>query len=564
MSDLWWEKTVIYQIYPRSFMDTTGSGTGDIAGIISKLDYLKDLGIETIWLSPMYPSPTDKPYHLHDCGYDISNYRDINTEYGDLEQFDQLVAEIHQRGLRIVMDLVLNHTSAEHPWFVESRSSRDNPKRDWYIWKDGRGKNGKKPPNNWTAMITGDAWKYDEHTQQFFYHEFLDFQPDLNYRNPEVQEEMLNTIRFWLNRGVDGFRLDIIHALFEDEQCRDEPFAIPLPFTSKYGLIKKTERQLHLPETIDFCKRIRETVDEFDGKFLVGEVHGPAEDQRKYFGDVANGKSDGLNLVFYFNSLNTLLNVKKVKSLIKTAESTFAAPLLPTWVFSNHDFPRRIFRLKNDIKKAKLNAALQLSLRGVPCIYYGEEIGMSNPTLDPKTSKDALSHHLRLLPAVSRNLIRHFGLLLNRDEARTPMQWNSTENAGFSPPEGLPWLPVNDNFKRCNVEQQEKNPDSLLHCYKRFLKLRNNSPVLQSGALKIIEHPNFPSSVLAYERYLVDAPAKCLVLLNLSNRAECFSVPYPNSEILASTLSESKAMVADKIALEAWEAVIIEVEGVAS
>lgn len=557
----WWEKTVIYQIYPRSFLDTTGSGTGDIAGIIAKLDYLKELGVETIWLSPIYPSPTDKPYHQHDCGYDISNYRDINSEYGDLEQFDQLVEEVHQRDMRLVMDLVLNHTSTEHPWFLESRSSRDNPKRDWYIWKDGRGRQGKKPPNNWSAMITGDAWKYDEKTQQCYYHEFLDIQPDLNYRNPDVQEEMLNTIRFWLDKGVDGFRLDIIHALFEDEQCRDAPYAISMPFTSKWGLLKSDERQLHLPETIEFCKRIRETAEEFGSKFLVGEVHGAPELQRKYFGDVENGAGSGLNLVFYFDSLNTPLKKKKVKALIETAERSFAAPLMPTWVFSNHDFPRRIFKLNNNIEKAKLNAALQLSLRGVPCIYYGEEIGMSNPTFAVKGSKDALSHHLHWVPAIIRNQMRHFGTLLNRDECRTPMQWNNTNNAGFCSPNATPWLPVSNNLESCNVEAQSSDPDSLLNCYKRFLKLRNSTPVLQSGDLKIVDHANFPDALLAYEREISGEPEKCLVVLNFSNRVQRCSLPYLNCEILASSLNLSKGLVGNDISLDPWEAVVMKVEG---
>lgn len=561
MSDEWWKKTVIYQIYPRSFLDTTGSGTGDLAGIISKLDYLEELGIETIWLSPIYPSPTDKPYHLHDCGYDISNYRDINGEYGDLEQFDSLVAEIHQRDMRIVMDLVLNHTSIEHPWFVESRSSRDNPKRDWYIWKEGKGKNGKKPPNNWSAMITGDAWKYDEKTHQFYYHEFLEFQPDLNYRNPAVQEEMLDSIKFWLKKGVDGFRLDIIHALFEDEQFRDEPYLIPFPFISKWGLIKSNKRQLHLPETIEFCKKIRETANKFGSKFLVGEVHGPADIQRKYFGNIDNGKNDGLNLVFYFNSLNTPLKKKKVKSLIKTAESWFADPLLPTWVFGNHDFPRRIFRLGNHIAKAKLNAALQLTLRGVPCIYYGEEIGMSNPTLDAKKSKDSVSHHFHWLPQPIRNLMRnYFGILINRDECRTPMQWNNNENAGFCSAEISPWLPVNKNFKTFNVEEQKSDPASLLNCYKCFLRLRKTTPVLQYGALQLVEHNNFPNSVLVYERYFSEEPEKCLILLNFSDQAECFSVPYQNCEFLASTLSGPKVIAEKNVTLDPWEAVILKVE----
>ena len=251
----WWQKTVVYQIYPRSFMDTSGTGIGDLQGIIKKLDYLDDLGVETIWFSPFYPSPTYKPYSEHDCGYDIMNYKDINPLFGTMEIFDEMVNEIHARDMKIVMDMVLNHTSIEHPWFVESRSSRDNPKRDWYIWQDGEKPNGKKPPNNWIGM-TGKCWEYDELTDQWYYHAFLPFQPDLNYRNPEVREEMLDTVRFWLNKGVDGYRLDIINTLFEDEEFRDAPFTFKLYSKDLDVLFRKGTRNFNHPDTLKFCKTL--------------------------------------------------------------------------------------------------------------------------------------------------------------------------------------------------------------------------------------------------------------------------------------------------------------------
>ncbi len=334
----WWKKTTVYQIYPRSFCDSTGNGIGDLKGIISKLDYLKDLGVETVWISPFFESPTWKPYKQHDCGYDIINYRDVNPEYGSLETVDLLIKEIHDRDMKIVLDMVMNHTSIEHEWFKESCAGKKNPKRDWYIWRDGKKPGGKKPPNNWRAMITGSPWHYDKGTDQWYYAAFLNFQPDLNYRNPAVQQEMLDTIRFWLKKGVDGFRLDIINALFEDETFQNAPFTLKLFSEDMDVLFKSSRMNLNHPDTIEFCKKLRKTINEFDdpSRFMVGEVMASLPTIKKILGKNA----DGLNLSFLFKSLNVPLKSQKVRQLIQLYEKHFPEPFIPTWVFGNHDMFR--------------------------------------------------------------------------------------------------------------------------------------------------------------------------------------------------------------------------------
>lgn len=498
----WWHKTVVYQIYPRSFNDSTGNGIGDLEGIIQKLDYVKDLGVETIWFSPFYPSPTDKPYSEHDCGYDISNYRDVNPEYGTMATAEKLIKEIHDRDMKIVLDMVMNHTSIEHPWFQESRSSRDNPKRDWYVWRDGQKPEGKKPPNNWRAMIMGPGWEYDELTDQWYYHAFLPFQPDLNYRNPEVQEEMLETVRFWLNKGADGYRLDIINALFEDADFKNSPFVFKLFTEDADALFRSSKMIYNHPDTIEFCKKFRATIDEFPGKFAVGEVSASLPTLKKYLGEATpdGSTNTGLNLIFLFQTLTTPLKPKKLRKLIQLYEKWFPDPYYPTWVYGNHDQMRRMSRLGDVKEKAQLSALLQLTARGVPFIYYGEEIGMTNVKIKKKESKDAVSHSLSYVPQFIRNIGEKMGLMINRDACRTPMQWDSSENAGFSPPGVETWLPVNENHDKKNVARESKNVGSLLNCYKRILKVRKDNLPLQIGELKLINMGKLNKKVLAYKR----------------------------------------------------------------
>ncbi|NVM34314.1 MAG: alpha-glucosidase [Candidatus Lokiarchaeota archaeon] len=537
----WWQKTVVYQVYPRSFKDTTGNGIGDLQGIIEKLEYLQELGVETIWFSPFYPSPTSKPYSQHDCGYDISYYKDIHPEYGTMEIFDTLVKEIHDRDMKIVLDMVLNHTSIEHPWFKESRSSRDNPKRDWYIWKDGQKPNGKKPPNNWNSII-GKAWEYDPHTDQWFYHAFLPFQPDLNYRNPEVQREMLDTVRFWLNRGVDGYRLDIINSLFEDAQFRNAPFIFKLHSEDSGIFFKSTEMTLNHPDTYEFCKILRATIDEFSDKFLVGEVTASFKMLKNYLGDVSKDgiSHDGLNLVFLFQSMNMPMKSKKFRNLMQMYEKWFPYPYTPTWVFGNHDQIRRITKIGDNFNKAKINATLQLTARGVPFIYYGDEIAMKEGKTSKKNSRDAISYHFNWVPQFVRNIVGKYGISVNRDGCRTPMQWDDSENAGFCPQNIEPWLPIDRSFIKRNVQKEEKDVSSLLNCYKKLLKVRRESLALQIGDFELIDLKGLNKICLAYHRIYDNQ--KIYVFLNFANKELFIESPLSNPKLLFSTLPNKKAL----------------------
>ena len=557
----WWRKTTVYQIYPRSFLDSTGNGIGDLNGIISKLDYLKGLGVETIWVSPFFESPTWKPYKQHDCGYDILNYRDVNPEYGSLETVDLLIEEIHDRDMKIVLDMVLNHTSIEHEWFRESCASKNNPKRNWYIWRDGKKPGGKEPPNNWRAMIMGSPWHYEKKTDQWYYAAFLKFQPDLNYRNPEVQQEMLDTVRFWLKKGIDGFRLDIINALFEDEEFRDAPFSSKLFSEDLDVLFKSSRMNLNHPDTIEFCKKLRKAIDEFDDpcRFMVGEIIASLPTIKEFLGENA----DGLNLAFLFKSLNVPLNVQKVRELIQSYEKHFSEPLMPTWVFGNHDMVRRISKLNGSMKKAKLNAALQLTVRGVPFIYYGEEIGMEQADISVQQSLDPLARHFRRIPPFVHSMLGKRKRSIIRDGCRTPMQWDDTENGGFSEAGVETWLPVTPSCRERNVLAEEKDPDSLLHCYKRFLRMRRESSALHSGDLEVMSPGDIPDNILSYVRSFNDEgkEQKVYIFLNFSGEIVSFMAPVKNPELLTSTTIRSNPFQKDgEMVLTPWEGIVLKGE----
>ncbi|MHA1792013.1 MAG: alpha-glucosidase [Promethearchaeota archaeon] len=553
----WWKKTTVYQIYPRSFQDSNNDGIGDLPGIISRLDYLEQLGIETIWFSPFYDSPQE------DFGYDIRNYRSISPEYGTMKDCDALIREIHSRKMKIVMDMVLNHTSDKHPWFIESRSSRDNPKRDWYIWKDGQGKNGKKPPNNWKSMITGSGWHLDENTKQWYLAQFAPFQPDLNYRNPEVKSEMLDTMKFWLEKGVDGFRLDMINAIYEDPEFRNNPWSWRLLPSEKSMsmLFQNPKYTLNHPDTIDFMKELRNLIEQFTDppRFLVGEVTAPLNILKRYTGE--NGER--LNLTFQFQSLGLKMKAKLVKDLIKNFETEFADPLLPTWVFSNHDRMRRISRLGGDIQKAKLSVALQLTARGIPFIYYGEEIGMEQHDIPIKESKDVVAKQFHYVPQFIPNLVKKiFKESINRDECRTPMQWNDSANAGFCPESASPWLPITKSFKERNVATEEKQPDSLLNCYKRFLRARRNTPALNSGALYLQENKKTSGNVVHFIRSTKNQDENSTdahVFLNFGNKNEKIRPPEGKMKFLVSTTIQSLAteVRGEAIKLAPWEGLVL-------
>jgi oligo-1,6-glucosidase/alpha-glucosidase len=507
----WWKQTTVYQIYPRSFADENGDGIGDLEGVISRLDYLHALGVETLWLSPFYTSPQA------DFGYDISDHFAIAPEYGSLADVARLIREVHARGMKIVFDMVLNHTSDQHPWFLSSRSSRTSPERAHYLWREGRLPGGKAPPNNWRSMLGGSGWHHDEATDEWYWASFLPFQPDLNYRNPVVKAAMLDVVRHWLAAGVDGLRLDIFNAIYKDASFADNPFSFrPFPTEDNpNGFFQRHVHTIDHPDTLAFARELRAVVDTFQDppRFLIGEVFGDAATLRHYCGDDA----DGLHLVFLFQTLRIPFTGRKVRALVEELEQAFPEPFMPTYVFGNHDRPRSMHRLDDSQDRAKLLAMLQLTVRAVPFIYYGEEIGMGHHDIPLELGLDPVAARFGFVPQWIASFVRRFGILMNRDECRTPMQWTPGPNAGFASEGVIPWLPVHPGHPEVNVEAQESDPDSLLACYRRLLALRRARPALHAGRLELLNPPGLSRSVVAYRR--VHGADEVDVYLNFAGRA---------------------------------------------
>jgi alpha-glucosidase len=450
----WWRHAVFYEIYPRSFADSNQDGVGDLKGITGKLDYLRQLGIDAIWFSPCYPSPQ------YDFGYDVSDYENIDPMYGTLADFDVLTREAHKHGIRIIMDFVLNHSSSQHPWFLESKSSRHSSKRDWYIWRDGKGSG--QPPNNWQSDFGGSAWTFDATTGQYYYHYFEVQQPDLNWRNPAVEKAMLDVTRFWKKHGVDGFRLDAVDTLFEDIKLKDNP---TLPGKNEFGDPQmKNVNNDKLPEVHKELRRLRKVTDE-NGQVLIGETWTDSIDELKaYYG--ARNDEIQLPMDFMFTTINKR-SAPEFRRQIGLVESAG----WPVFVLSNHDMPRAYTRYGDgvhDEKIARLMASMMLTLRGTPILYYGEELGMeTHPPERMQDVKDPLG-------------ISGWPQQKGRDGERRPMQWNSGTNAGFT--SGQPWLPVDVNFKQHNVAVESGDSQSLLSFYRALLALRRFSPALLDGA----------------------------------------------------------------------------------
>lgn len=451
-TERWWDGAVIYQVYPRSFADADGNGIGDLAGIATHLDHLRgtdaSLGVDAVWLSPIYPSP------LADFGYDISDYTDVAAEFGMLADLDALIAACHDRGLRLLLDLVPCHTSIEHPWFVASRSSRSDPKRDWYIWADPAPGGG--PPSNWDSVFGGSAWAWDPATGQYFLHTFYPEQPDLNWRNPAVAEAMADVMRFWFRRGVDGFRVDAIFAAIKDELLRDNPPDRRPHHIPGFGTLEGAKDPLwsmNRPEVHDVIRSLRGVADVFPGRLLVGEVYVPVEDVAAYLG---HGADDEFHLVFDMELLLSPWEHRHLALAIERAEALHPAGTWPTYAFSNHDQSRHATRWGPE--RAAIAAFVLLTLRGVAVLYAGEEIGMVDA--DPSTLPS---------PPFDR---------AGRDGCRTPMQWDASPNGGFTT--GTPWLPLVDPTIR-NVADQSDDPDSLLSLYRRLIAARAASPALRRG-----------------------------------------------------------------------------------
>lgn len=496
----WFHRTTIYQIYPRSFYDSNGDGLGDLQGIMQKLDYVQRLGFEVVWCSPFFVSPQA------DFGYDVSDYQDISPDYGSREQAVQLVQEIHRRGMKIIFDLVLNHTSAEHPWFQESRSSRENPKADWYLWRDRR--------NNWQSMTGGSGWHYARERDQYYWASFLPFQPDLNYRNPQVKAAMLDIVRYWLEKGVDGFRLDIFNVLFKDAKFRDNPFSFHLIPTegNPAAFLQQPKYTLNQPESYAFARELRAVCEEFGEKLLLGEVNGGRAAIRKFMGAE---KNDGLPLVFDFEMMDFEFSAAYFRRLIEDIELHYPDPFMPVYVFSNHDRSRSIRRLGNDFRKARLLQLMQYTVRGVPCCYYGEELGMTNLKLPLSTALDPIAQKFRSVPHFVFDLA---GVTINRDEVRTPMQWDGSQAAGFST-SAKPWLPVHPNYREINVASEVEEPESLLNTIRQLLAVRKEHPALQNGPLKLLDP--LPDGILGYRRLAEEAGLR--IFLNFGPSAREFS-----------------------------------------
>jgi alpha-glucosidase len=502
---LWWQRGVIYQIYPRSFKDSNGDGIGDLPGITSKLDYLQWLGVEALWLSPFYPSP------MADFGYDVADYTDVDPLFGDLATFDELVAQAHRRGLKIIVDLVPNHTSDQHPWFVESRASRDNPKRDWYIWADPKLDGG--PPNNWLSAFGGSAWEWDEATGQYYLHSFLKEQPDLNWRNPAVKAAMFDVARFWLDRGVDGFRIDVIHFLIKDSQLRDNPPAriADIFHGREYDTFEHIYDK-NRPEVHGIIRDFRHLLDEYEERMAVGEVYlEDIQDWASYYGK----QLDELHLPFNFRLIRTPWHAAAVRRSVDELEAVLPPGAWPNYVLGNHDQHRLASRI--GAVQARVAAMLLLTLRGTPTLYYGDEIGMTDVEIPPEREQDPWGKQVP-------------GLELGRDPERTPMQWDAGPNAGFSTVE--PWLPVAPDYQQINIEHQLVDPTSILSLYRRLLAYRKATPALQWGSYQAVD--GVPEVCYVFVRQADDQ--RVLVALNFSDQEQRVALPqWGRGKIVLST-----------------------------
>ncbi|MGZ6387970.1 MAG: alpha-amylase family glycosyl hydrolase [Ktedonobacterales bacterium] len=519
---LWWQHAVVYQVYPRSFQDTNGDGVGDIPGATQRLDYLREtLGVDALWLSPFYPSP------MADFGYDVADYTDVDPLFGSLDDFDRLVAEAHHRGLKVIIDWVPNHTSDQHAWFQESRASRESAKRDWYVWRDPKADGS--PPNNWLSVFGGPAWTLDQRTGQYYLHSFLAQQPDLNWRNPEVRAAMFDSVRFWLERGVDGFRIDVAHNIMKDPGLRDNP-----PNPDAAGQMHKSmgdfDTQIHLydrghADVHEVYRDLRRMLDSYSAespRVTIGEIHiyDPVE-WATYYG----ANLDELHLPFNFGLLRAKWTAQAIRASVDTLEATLPDGAWPNYVLDNHDEPRIATRVgAEQVRNAMM---LLLTLRGTPTLYYGDEIGMHDVTIPPEREQDPFGKRVP-------------GLGLGRDPQRTPMQWDGSVNAGFCSPDVEPWLPFAEDAQVVNVAAQEQDAHSLLALTRRLLQVRHGEPALLSGDYQPVE--GTPDTCFAYLRTRGDR--RLLVALNFSHEEQTVRLPELGSgSIVVSTTLDREGEV---------------------
>ena len=486
----WWQQEAIYEVYPRSFLDTDGDGIGDLIGIRRKLDYLRWLGVGAIWLTPVFPSP------MRDFGYDIADYREVDPAFGTLRDLDQLLAEAHAHDIKVILDFVPNHTSDQHPWFQESLSSPASAKRAWYIWRPPAPAGG--PPNNWLSILGTSAWQLDSQSGEYYYHAFLPEQPDLNWRNPEVRAAMLDVMRFWLDRGFDGFRVDVIWHLIKDEQFRDNPvnpaYIEGMAADQRLSPVFSTDR----PEVHDVVVEWRTLIDGYPGAVLIGEAYLPVERLVAYYGDETRRE---VHLPFNFQMFWAEWSAPAIAQLVESYEGTLNHAAWPNWVLGNHDQPRIGSRLGSE--RARLAAFLLLTLRGTPTIYYGDELGMTDVPVPPEQVQDTFGQRV---------------LGLGRDPARTPMQWSAEPNAGFTT--GTPWLPVPPGAATRNAAALTEDARSILWLHKRLLSLRRDEPALSMGSFVSM---GAQDGVFSFLRQ--DGESTFLVMLNFDSTSTSAVAP---------------------------------------
>jgi alpha-glucosidase len=518
----WWQRGIIYEVYPRSFQDTNNDGIGDLAGILTRLDYLVELGVDVLWVAPIYPSP------MEDFGYDISDYCGIDGLFGTLADFDQLLKAVHERGLKLILDFVPNHTSNQHPWFLESRCSRDNSKRDWYLWRDAAEDGG--PPNNWLSNFGGSGWEWDATTRQYYYHSFLKQQPDVNWRNPSLREAMFDVLRFWLDRGVDGFRVDVMWLLFKDEQFRNNPINPAShegsPASQRLLPIFNADR----PEVHSLVASMRSVLDSYGERLLLGEIYLPINQLVLYYGKDLTGAT----LPFNFQLIQCPWRADAIAQVIREYEAALPPGAWPNWVLGNHDQARISSRV--GAEQARVAAMLLLTLRGTPTIYYGEEIGMRNVQIPPQEIQD---------PAEKNEP----GLGLGRDPERTPMPWDSSLSAGFT--EDRPWLPLGEGYATRNVANLSRQRDSILTLYRKLIRLRRSNEALVSGRLKgVVANGN----ILRYERS--DDGQHFAILLNLGHEEE--EINLERGRIVVSTYLDREDVLFERnVSLRSSEGLIV-------
>lgn len=507
-------------------MDSNGDGIGDLRGITSRLDYLEWLGIDAVWISPIYPSP------MADFGYDVSDYTAIHPMFGTMDDFDRLLEEVHSRGMKLILDFVPNHTSDQHPWFIESSSSRDDPKRDWYLWRDPK-PNG-EPPNNWLSVFGGSAWEWDEKTGQYYYHAFLKEQPDLNWRNPEVQEAMLDNMRYWFARGVDGFRVDVMWHMIKDRLFRDNPINPDyVEGESPYHRVIPAY-STDQPEVHDIVAMMRRVAEEYHERLIIGEIYLPIHVLVSYYGE----DGSGAHLPFNFQLVVLPWDAEEIDAAINEYEASLPSGGWPNWVLGNHDKSRIASRVGRE--QARVAAMLLLTLRGTPTMYYGDEIGMRDVEIPPDRVQDPAELNVP-------------GLGLGRDPERTPMQWDSSENAGFTT--GEPWLPIADDYREVNVETQIADPSSMLSLYKQLIEIRRREPALAVGIYlpyEVNEH------VIAFIRQSEESGRRFLVVLNLSHETQ--TVPLGDDmagRIILNTHLDREEDVAGEFVLREDEGVLV-------